>query len=276
MTAYYTLVQYFPDLTAEERMNVGVIAWDDKHVCSQFLSQWNRVRSFGRGDIGFLRDFAKQVNLATSEQLRLPGLDKDGKLDPHRLEKMIGTWQNSIQFSEPRGSVQDAKTLLRHVAPIFLQELSRVRAKRARSHRTAASIAMKSLSAAVCEWAPEEAERFVRNNAQVEGKLERHRFDVVLTNGKPIAALDAISFEVADEDRLKTEIDALAYSLLDVRNKNEDLPLAVFALLSPGASSSSLYRRASRVWHALDTVILTERKIDTWSRAQVRLVARGT
>lgn len=270
MTAHYTVVQYLPDPTADERVNVGVIVWDGERVVSRFLSNWRRVRAFGGEDVGFLREFARSVSTMTSDQLGLPRIS--GRLDEKQLRKMIGEWSYSIRFTEPRGSLKPVDQLIRDVVPVFLRE-SPPRARRARSRRIAASIATRSLFAAVEEWTPDHAEQLVRTNQKLQGQVEKHRFDVVLANGKAMAALDAISFEVADEDRLETEIDALAWSLIDVRNENEDIPLAVFALLPPKAGSSSLYRKASHVCKELNADLLTEKMIDDWARARAREVA---
>ena len=112
MTARYTVVQYVPDPMAGERINFGVITWDDEAICSRFVTDWRHVRSFGKEDIGFLRDFVDAVAGATSKQLGLPAIGETEELDSSRLEKMIGTWGYSIQFAEPRGSTKNAEALL--------------------------------------------------------------------------------------------------------------------------------------------------------------------
>ncbi len=60
MTAQYTVVKYVPDPTIGERMNFGVITWDESRMCSRFLENWHRVQAFGREDIKFLRNFARE------------------------------------------------------------------------------------------------------------------------------------------------------------------------------------------------------------------------
>ena len=120
MSSHYTIVQYVPDPTAEERVNFGVIVWDKERIRSQFLVDWRRVRAFGREDIGFLRDFAKSATEMTSDQPNLPELGQE--FDHKHLKKLIGDWSYSIQFTEPRGSIKSAANLLEDVADAFLRE----------------------------------------------------------------------------------------------------------------------------------------------------------
>src|SRR5260370_14407344 len=133
----YTVVEYLPNPISGERMKVGIIAWNEGRMAAQFLSDWRRVHSFGGEDIGFVRDFARRVEDAAGRHPVLPGLGE--VLDEHRLEKIVGTWTHSIQFSEPRASLKAPNEVTIEMAPVFLREAQR-RENRGRDRRAAAAL----------------------------------------------------------------------------------------------------------------------------------------
>ncbi len=271
MTTRYTIIQYVPNPIADERLNIGVITWDEQRVCSHFLADWRRVKLFGVGDVGFLRDFAQRVTDRTSPQLRL-ALPDYGSMDAPRLQKMIGEWGHSIQFTEPRGSLKDAGTLLRELVPTFLRQPA-PRTRRGRNRRAAAAMATRFILTAMKEQMPDQAEDFVKTNATLEGRFDKHRFDVVLAHGRPLAAVHAISFEIVERERLEKEIEATAWTVDDMRKKHRVLPLAVFVLQPSDGGVSSVYTRAVRLFRHLNAEIVTENKMPVWAHAQARSVA---
>ena len=66
MVSRYSIIQYVPNPIADERMNIGVLAFDNENVRVQFLRNWSRVHDFGGENIRFLRDFAKKCDLSVS------------------------------------------------------------------------------------------------------------------------------------------------------------------------------------------------------------------
>jgi hypothetical protein len=252
MTARYSVVQYAPDPITDERINVGVIAWDEGGIQSRFLADWRRVQAFGGGNLNFLRLFAKKLQMLTSPQLRLALEHRDG-FDAQRLETIIGSWEHNIQFTPPRGSIKDARALLADVVPTFLRESAlQPRPRPKRDRRAAAVLTAKVILEAVQRRIADEAERLVKKNQKLPGRVEEHAFDVVLANGRPLAAVHALSFEVSDHERLERVVDATAWLVEDVKKAHAKLPVAIFALppwkrhrLASGRSSSFLSSRAS-------------------------------
>lgn len=256
MSARYTIVQYVPDPIAEERINVGVITWDQERIRCRFLNNWSRVRSFGGEGVDFLRDFAKDIAETTSRQMRLAGVGAGEHIDVPRLEKMVREWGRSIQFSAARGSLKDADSLLDDIAPLFLRERILIRAQ-PRTRVAAARVAATILLDAVRKRAPEEAEQLVKKNATIDGVIEPHRFDVVLGNGRPLAAVHAISFEINEGEHLEKEVLMAKWTLADVRSKYPKLPLAVFALPPATPSVREIYKDTTQRLTALDTRVIS-------------------
>lgn len=126
MPSYYSVIRYVPSVIAGERINIGVIAFDDNSVQVKFLPDWDRVSCFAGGrDIAFLKEFKDEMEAAVSKGLLFPaeGSDRFQGMSRHeRMLKLSQGWQNSIQFREPYGSTQDVDTLLADVAKEFFVE----------------------------------------------------------------------------------------------------------------------------------------------------------
>ena len=122
MASYYSIIQYVPNPIANERINIGVLIFDDKEIKVKFLKNWNRVKNFCMGDITFLRDFESQMQKAVSQGLLFPG---DPLLDQprqDRLQRVSESWMNSIQFTEPNFSLKSVDKLLEDSIKKYLIE----------------------------------------------------------------------------------------------------------------------------------------------------------
>lgn len=122
MASYYSIIQYVPNPIANERINIGVIIFDDKEIKVKFLKNWNRVKNFCMGDITFLRDFESQMQNAVSQGLLFPG---DSLLDQprqERLQRVSESWMNSVQFTEPNFSLKPVDKLLEDSIKKYLIE----------------------------------------------------------------------------------------------------------------------------------------------------------
>jgi hypothetical protein len=129
------------------------------------------------------------------------------------------------------------------------------RRRRARSRLTAARIAADLLLRAVQERVPNSAKDLVDKNGQLTGQLESHRVDVVLGNGRPLAAVQALSFEGADTLALQRDVDATAWLVEDMKRKHKALPMAVFLL--PPRTEAKTYLRAKRLFPRLKSDLVS-------------------
>ncbi len=253
MPSNYTIVQYRPDPASDERLNIGVIAWDADGAHAVFVETWERVRSFGGCDVSFLRELAQSMQGRLADGLALPD---DGLTDELR-EQLIGELGHSVQLTPARGAEEEAPQLVSSLAARFLYSPP-PRAKPARGRRTATSHAYRAIKAAVDARKPSGAARRVHLHRNLEGKLGAHQFDVVLANGKPLAAVNALSFEVASKRDLQREVDATAWALDDVRHLDEALPLAVFVLPPTNSGAEQVFRSASKVFKGLGAKLLDD------------------
>jgi Protein of unknown function (DUF3037) len=121
----YSVIQYVPNPIANERINVGVLAFDEETVKVHFLSHWDRVRAFGAiENIDFLKEFARRMEAAVEDGLLFPG-DAPGEISRYdRLLKVARGWINSIQFTEPHGSLEAVDSLLEDCIKTYLLDIA--------------------------------------------------------------------------------------------------------------------------------------------------------
>lgn len=270
MTNYYCVVQYLPDPVIDERINIGVVAFGGGKVRTHFLSNWQRVRSFG-GDVKFLREFASELSRRASPELVLPELTSDRVLSHEQLQKVAERWINSVQFTPPRASLQEIGDLVQYASKRFLREPKRQR-RAYRGKQSAVRAAFEGIRSALQDLDETLAHELLHRKYPLEGSLEHHKFDVVVANGRPFFAAQALSFENPDAP-LETEVDAAAFAISDVRKRHRELPVAVVAL--PPKKRSKAYDRARHIFEALDTDMLKEDEVEGWAESKAELIPLG-
>src|SRR5262249_4146304 len=156
-----------------------IVVFGDGKPRFRFLKTWNRARTFGREGIGFLRDFAQQ---AASLQMGI--FSRDDLADERVLRQQLGRWHNSIQFSEPRGSLKAPEAFLQEVAGTFLHESATRKGVQKIVREQAVSLATKAVQEAVVgRFGPGASRALVKRRYEIDGKLEKHSFDLAIANG---------------------------------------------------------------------------------------------
>jgi hypothetical protein len=270
MTAHYSVAQYMPDPVSGECVNIAVITWDERRIFARGLKDWRRASAIGSHGLTTIKAITNRLVEISAAQLPLMVEDAI-RFDVSALKSAIGTWHHAIQFTPPRGSLKDPEALLADIAPTFLRELPARRRQRIRSRTTAARIAADLLFRAVEERLPNRVKDLIGKNGQLSGHLEWHRLDVILGNGKPLAAVQALSFEGGDSPALQKEVDATAWLVGDVKRRHRTLPVAVFLL--PPKSESKTYTRAKRLFPQLKSDLVLENEMEQWAKKQARVAA---
>ncbi len=122
MSSRYSVIQYVPNPIANERINIGVLAFDDINVRVHFVRNWDRARYLGRENIDYLKDFAQRMRKSAESGLLFPGDEDNGTPRHERLERIAQSWMNSIQFTEPRGSLKALDKVIDDAVKKFLVE----------------------------------------------------------------------------------------------------------------------------------------------------------
>ncbi|WP_310569319.1 DUF3037 domain-containing protein [Gemmatimonas sp.] len=268
--ARYSVIQYLPDPLAEEKVNIGVVAFDESGAFVRFSTDWARLRRFGREDIQFLKLFAADFQRRSKSLSPLSGNDS-ADIEVEEFLAMAGSWSNSIQFSVPRGSLKPAARLLEEVAQRFLAKRAEPRSELVRDREEARSFVRREVRKALTgRLVPEIADHLIRERVAIEGKYSSHSFDLVVANGHPYFAAQALSFEVPRYSDLKKSVEAVAWNLDDVHDLLPNLPLAVIALTPRNevqhyGRNLDLMKSAQRMYENIGATFVEESAVQEWA-----------
>lgn len=268
MVSRYSIIQYVPNPIADERINIGVLAFDDDIVRVRFLSKWERVRCFSANeDISSLKEFTWRMQKAAQQGLLFPGDQPSDKPKHERLVKVATGWMNSIQFTEPRGSLEDVDSLLDDIAQTYLLEAASKKAK-LRDRQAAAQVATSQIRRVLKQrYGDDRARELLRTDYPLQGGHMSHTFDVTVANGHPFFAAHGISFEVQTQEQT---ISSLAFMIIDIKESNPELPLAVIALPPKEESPDhdrleKIYRQTKITYGQLGAKVLQEDQLESWA-----------
>lgn len=274
MVSRYSIIQYVPSPVTGERINIGVLAFDNDTTLVRFLSSWTRVSCFGRhSDILTLKEFARQIRESVEKGLLFPG-DTAGQAPKHeRLLAVANSWFNAVQFTEPKGSLETVERLLEDVAQIFLKDAE----PRLKPHdrQFAARVATSHIRSLLKQrFGSEGARELLRTDYPLAGNHKPHKFDVTVANGKPFFAAHGLSFEVQTPEVVT---DSIAWMISDVKGHSPSFPLAVVAL--PPKPDTSDHRRLTKLYEAtahtyenLGAKVLEEEQMDSWVSQQLEAI----
>jgi len=254
---YYSVVQYVPDPVADERMNVGVLAYCGKSVRAQFVDSWRRASTFGKEKVDFLKEFAEEVQskIAEPELGDLPGRRR---LDEERIREVAGSWENSIQVTDPRASLKPVDALIERLTERFLRQSERT-ALQSRGRPQVRKLAFQTLLGHLGEAGA----GYISRNAAIDGNLEAHQIDIGIGNGSPLVGAEGFSFEVQQTTRVKRDLDSTIYKLQDIRDRNPELRLGLVTL--PPSDSNELYARAEALCNEIEIEFVEEGEIEDWA-----------
>jgi hypothetical protein len=272
MASRYSVIQYVPDPIADERINVGILVFDDHRVATVFLNQWERVRCFGMEDLQFLRLFERDMQEAASLGFLFPGDEENGKPRHERLLKVANSWMNSIQFTEMRGSLATVDQLLQELPALFLKEPLVKQKRKLRDRQGAAKLAKMSVRNVLKrQFKFQEVSKLLDPAHELMGHRQSHRFDVTVMNGKPYLSAHGISYEVASPD---ATTDAVAWMIADVRQANATVPLGILMLPpQPNTFERSIlqkkYERKKEIYEEMGAIVLGENELEDWTTEQL-------
>ncbi len=280
MASRYSVIQYVPDPIADERINIGILVFDDQQVAAVFLNQWDRVRCFAMEDIQFLRLFEERMLRATSAGLLFPGDQENGQPRHERLLQIATSWMNSIQFTQPCGSLATVEQLLQDLPPQFLKEPPVKQKRRLRDRQGAAKLARSTIRKVLEQrFAFKEARNLLHPSHEISGRRQTHRFDATVMNGRAYLAAHGISYEVHSPD---ATTDAVAWMIADVRDVDAAVPIGIL-MLPPQphtlerANLQKLYEQKKGLYQDMGAIVLGEAEVEPWTMAQldVLVLAQG-
>ena len=225
------IVQFVPDALTEERINVGVIVFDEQAVECHFLSNWSRVRCFAGEEIEFLRDFAHDTTKALSGTSALDlGAGKDmgrGRaFTPDLLNRISKEWAGAIQLTPPKSSPRSRTSVLEWATNRFLVDPHAPKTLKSITDSKMRNNVLRIVQRQARRFLlPESAESMIHTDYVWRGKLEEHIFKVALANGHSLAGFDAISMN--NPARGIVQASRIKWALSDIRQQDKETPLVV-------------------------------------------------
>ncbi len=229
---YYSLIQVVPDIARGERMNVGVVAWDEgrREGAVRFAHQRQRLRAFGVADPTFLVRFEKWLVDALAVKgprlFSVSGQPGDGwSLD--QMRHAAAEWGGMIQFNDPHPARSESAAQL---AQDVYERVVRLQSPRLHSEVDRQMIrrsVARSLRGVLNQRYGDNAPLAVYVKREVGGDVDSHVFDVVLVNHTTRSVM--ITPNLADRRtmQVRRDLDAAAWSIQDVHIKNPDISFAV-------------------------------------------------
>jgi hypothetical protein len=274
MVSRYSIIQYVPDPIASERINLGVLVFDDDKIRVRFLESWKRVHCFGSENIEFLRDFVARMDNAVDDGLFVPGEPSSDLSRQERLLKISQEWQNILQITPPRKSLGELEVVLDEMATIFLKEPQPEAKPTLRDRQAAAKITKVIVRAALKRrFKPGDVRTLLNQYNMLPGRRESHQFDATVMNGRPYFAVHGVSFEIRPP---KTTTESVSWMISDVRDTNTDVPLAVLALPPKPKTFEynellKLYEQKTGLYRELGATVLGEQDLEAWTDQQIPL-----
>lgn len=268
MVSRYSIIQYVPNPIADERINIGIVAFNDRLVKTRFVQSWKRVACFAKydSDVDFLKDFQCKIEKLASLNLLFSDDANDIDRNLDRLNRVAKSWNNSVQFTEPRGSLEDVETLLDDISEDFLIEPSQPKRLTVRDRQAAVKVTKRKVRS-VLESFGKSAKEYYKTDHGLQGELSNNEFDVAVANGKTFLALQAISFEVNTNDLL---ISSTSWRIADVRKIQPNVPIGVVMLPPVQEStrfeqSKKIYKDCQLMYESLGAETIQENDIESWT-----------
>ena len=266
MPSFFSVIRYVPDPITEERLNVGVVVYGEGKVLSKFIGEWAKVRIFGGEDIRFLREFADDI-----ERKQLNLFRPDSRWDEHTLQQISKHWKNSIQLSEPKASLQSPQELLEDISSRYIREQVHRRRER-KDKREVLRVGLEALTQSFYERHHQPlSNNLIKRRHSIKGARDNHSLDLVIGNGHPFFAAEALSFQGQDSVEMRKEVDAALWVIEDIRKADNKLPLAVLAL--PPVGRLPLYSKARRIFkNDLKVDFVAGAQVEGWGRKMAKTI----
>lgn len=273
MPSHYCVVQFVPDPLADERVNVGVLAFDEECVRSAFVEDWRRAIALAGRSVTPLRKVIRDLERATSDDFQQEALRSPThfhRLTAELVEDLANRWSHSIQLTPPRGSLADVDTVLAEISAVMLKQgtvrrRGQTKLDLVRSARAQLEQALSKLDAR------DKPRREVGTRIRIAGRLTEHEVDIGILNGTPLVAAQAISFLRITSQQVQRDVDATAWVLDDIRQADDHPQLAVI-VTEPGNETRQEFDDAIELFGKLaEGGVVRQRELSTWAEHAAEL-----
>jgi DUF3037 family protein len=251
---YFSIIQYVPDTFRQERLNLGIALASEEppHFAVRFLptSAMDRLKHLGfETDFDYIREIESEMK-SNGWSLTL-------------LQSATKEWANTIQFSEVRGALSENAPLLlkqlykRYVDPPHRQPREEHEGKQWIKKKVGRALR----DTIRLRFPNRNVSNTVKRDSKVRGHFEEHRFDYALHNGGLAHLVHSFSFDTPHQQTLKTEVDATAWAIEDLKRARIRVPISI---VTSGDLHGKALEAAKRIYPALGADVVNEERFETW------------
>lgn len=272
-TYRYSVVQIVPNPVRGERLNLGVVVIGQSKgdVRTRFVGPREEARlkriQFA-ADMGFIHDLESEIK-ASADPAGQDRVAPDHVWDLAAVERASQEWAGTLQLTTPRILVSEAETkaVADELFEVYVKD-PKPAGTRARDKRTIKQKVTKGLHTALGQARPDlPFDDVVKINAEIPGDLAKHTYDYRLGNGTVLQLAQTLALEGKELKTAQTDIDAIAWSIDDVRKKSP-VPITVVTL---GTGKSLAV--AETIYNGLGATVVRENQISEWTEKVSKKVA---
>lgn len=260
--SYYSIVQFAPNPMSGERVNIGIIVFNPELPYGRVIfdeSDRRARRLAPEADLSVVEQVRQELEavMPTKDGQQMLGLSGSRSWSLEQFERLHRDAGNVIQFTLPLASSDLPDRLLDRLKPIYLPSLpGRTRSRDTRAVR--GHMKHELAQVGLTSW--------LREDFSVAGRLDQYRFDLALVrNGDGTAEqlIETMALAKADVDASRRELDALGYSVYDLRRGKVTQPVALIVTPDP---SGELVGLATGILKEFDGEVVIEDAATSWVR----------
>ena len=249
MVSHYSVVQYLPDPATGERINLGIVAYDDSgRVVHHFIDNWSRVKNFA--SIASVTNLRESVNKMFRD------------LGPEEVLWASENWSRSIQLTPVLGSTAKLDELVGWLISTVL--VDRPTTHLAQSKRGLQRRALTAIEKSLLRF--HTAEELEVQPGDVRGKVYKyHPIEVTARNGKMIVAAPVISLSQKNVGEMRSQIGKAAWAIQDIQQLGEVPNVAV--LVAGGSNvNRDLLNEAKDIFPNYEAAVVVESGLSSWAK----------
>jgi hypothetical protein len=243
-------MQFVPDPEAGERVNIGLVVFDDDGIDTRLLADWSRVQTFGG-----------RPRAASVRRLVQQFVDRTD-LDATVVAAAAVEWANVIQITTPRASLAPRHELLDTLAARVLKEPAHQRREHTRT--ALVGVARQALEYAVHQQFPEHPPLVVEPKVTIAGRYARHTVDLVVRNGHLLVGAQALTFPATQSSESAKAVAVTAWTIEDVA-AHGDAPSLTVIVAPPSDPRRNDYVEAVNLFRRMDAQVVHSRDVGRWA-----------
>jgi hypothetical protein len=264
---YYSVIQVVPDMARGERINVGVVAWDDRRRegAVRFSRQRQRLRALGVLDTTFLTNFEKWLMQALDVKgprlFSLPDQPGD-RWSLEQMQSAAAEWAGMVQMNDPHPSRGNSAGQLAQQVYERVVHVPSQRLPGDIDRKTIRRSVARSVRGVLTQRYGGEAPLAVHVTQEIGGDVDSHVFDVVLANHTTRSVLITPNLADPRTIQVRRDLDAAAWSIQDVHSKS---PAIAFAIVRDKGSRPALLDRVDAIARRLPVTPIERPEISNWA-----------